>query len=79
MAKRSAPLVVELSTAQLEALLVKLAGALPAETYQLVETLLRTVPKTMVFYDFTGHKSRSLARPGRPNSVADLVRTSQPV
>jgi len=43
MAKRSAPQVVELSTAQLEALLVKLAGALPAETYQLVETLLRTL------------------------------------
>ena len=38
-----------------------------------------TVPKTMVFHDFTGHNSRSLARPGRPNSVADLVRTSQPV
>ena len=45
MAKRSAPLVVELSTAQLEALLVKLAGALPAETYQLVETLLRTLQR----------------------------------
>ena len=43
MAKSSAPQVVELSTAQLEALLVKLAGALPAETYQLVETLLRTL------------------------------------
>ena len=43
MAKSGAPKVVELSTAQLEALLVKLAQALPAETYQLVETLLRTL------------------------------------
>ena len=43
MAKSSAPQVVELSSAQLEALLVKLAQALPAETYQLVETLLRTL------------------------------------
>jgi hypothetical protein len=34
--------VVELSTAQREAWLVKLAGVLPAETYQRVETLLRT-------------------------------------
>ena len=36
--------MVELSTAQLEAWLVKLAGVLPAETYQRVETLLRTLP-----------------------------------
>ena len=43
MAKSGTPQVVELSTAQLEALLVKLAGVLPAETYQLVETLLRTL------------------------------------
>ncbi len=43
MAKGTPPQIVELSTAQLEALLVKLAGALPAETYQLVETLLRTL------------------------------------
>jgi len=43
MAKSRTPQVVELSTAQLEALLVKLAGVLPAETYQLVETLLRTL------------------------------------
>ena len=43
MANRGAPQVVELSAAQLEALLVKLAGALPAETYQLVATILRTL------------------------------------
>jgi transposase len=43
MAKSSAPQVVELGTAQLEALLVQLAGLLPADTYQLVETLLRTL------------------------------------
>jgi len=43
MAKGTPPPIVELSTAQLEALLVKLAGTLPAETYQLVETLLRTL------------------------------------
>ena len=43
MAKDAPPQIVELSTAQLEALLLKLAGALPAETYQLVETLLRTL------------------------------------
>lgn len=43
MAKSRTPQVVELSTAQLEVLLVKLAGVLPAETYQRVETLLRTL------------------------------------
>jgi hypothetical protein len=32
MSKSDAPQVVELSAAQLEALLVKLAGVLPAET-----------------------------------------------
>ena len=53
-----------------------LIGALLAHFGEIAR---RTVPKTMVFYDFTGQKSRSLARPGRPNSVADLVRTSQPV
>ena len=44
MAKSRTPQVVELSTAQREAWLVKLAGVLPAETYQRVETLLRTLP-----------------------------------
>ena len=43
MAKSGVPQVVALSSAQLEALLVKLAGVLPVETYQLVETLLRTL------------------------------------
>ena len=43
MAKGAPAPIVELSTAQLEALLLQLAGALPAETYQLVETLLRTL------------------------------------
>ena len=43
MAKGSGPEVVTLSPSQLEALLVQLAGLLPAETYQLVATLLRTL------------------------------------
>jgi len=43
MAKERAPEVVTLSPSQLEALLVQLSGLLPAETYQLVETLLRTL------------------------------------
>ena len=44
MAKGSGPEVVALNSTQLEELLVKLAGLLPAETYQLVETLLRILP-----------------------------------
>ena len=43
MSKTKAPEVVELSTAQLEELLAKLAQLLPAELYQLVEKLLRTL------------------------------------
>jgi transposase len=43
VAKRSAPEIVTLSPTQLEALLAKLAGLLPAEIYQLVEKLLRTL------------------------------------
>ena len=43
MAKGSSPEVLALSPTQLEELLVKLAGLLPAETYQLVETLLRNL------------------------------------
>jgi transposase len=43
MAKSTAPEIVELSPPQLEELLVKLAGLLPAPTYQLVETLLRNL------------------------------------
>jgi len=47
MAKGSAPEVLALNPTQLEELLVKLAGLLPAETYQLVETLLRTLQWVM--------------------------------
>ena len=42
MAKASAPEVIPLSAAQLEELLVKLAGLVPAETYRLLESVLRT-------------------------------------
>jgi transposase len=42
MAKPSAPEIITLSPPQLEELLAKLAGVLPAETYQLIEKLLRT-------------------------------------
>jgi len=42
MAKAPAPEIVELSTTQLEALLVKLATLVPAETYRLLESVLRT-------------------------------------
>ncbi len=47
MAQGSGPEVVALSPTQLEELLVKLAGLLPAETYQLVQTLLRTLQWVM--------------------------------
>ena len=42
MAKAAAPEIVPLSTAQLDELLVKLAGLVPAETYRLLESVLRT-------------------------------------
>ena len=44
MAKRRAPEVVTLSPTQLEELLAKLAGLLPAEIYQLVEKVLADSP-----------------------------------
>jgi transposase len=47
MSKTRAPEVVELSAAQLEELLAKLAKLLPAELYQLVEKLLRTLQWVM--------------------------------
>ena len=59
MAKSDQPQVVQLSAAQLEELLGKLKGLLPAETYPLVEKLLRTL------HWITGvleHKNPSLAR-----------------
>jgi len=43
MAKSTAPEIVSLSSAQVEELLGKLAPLLPAETYQLVEKILRTL------------------------------------
>ena len=43
MAKPRAPEILSLSPGQLEELLVKLAALLPAETYQLIEKLLRTL------------------------------------
>lgn len=42
MAKASAPEIIPLSTAQLEELLAKLAELVPAETYRLLESILRT-------------------------------------
>ena len=47
MSKANTPEVVELSTAQLEELLAKLAGLLPAELYTLIEKLLRTLQWVM--------------------------------
>ena len=47
MAKKTAPELVTLSPPQLEALLAKLAGVLPAESYQLIEKLLRTLQWVM--------------------------------
>jgi transposase len=47
VAKKSAPEVVTLSPPQLEELLAKLAGVLPAESYQLIEKLLRTLQWVM--------------------------------
>ena len=43
MAKGTPPAIVSLNSAQVEELLVKLAPLLPAETYQLVEKVLRTL------------------------------------
>jgi transposase len=43
MAKSTAPEIVSLSSAQVEELLVKLAPLLPAETYRLLEKVLRTL------------------------------------
>ena len=43
MAKSTAPEMVSLSSAQVEELLVKLTPLLPAETYRLVEKVLRTL------------------------------------
>ena len=43
MAKNAAPEIVSLSSAQVEELLVQLAPLLPAETYRLVEKVLRTL------------------------------------
>jgi transposase len=43
MAKPRAPEILSLSPGQLEELLVKVAALLPAETYQLIEKLLRTL------------------------------------
>ena len=42
MAKGTAPAIVSLSSAQVEELLVQLAPRLPAETYRLVEKIVRT-------------------------------------
>jgi transposase len=47
MAKSTAPEIVTLGPAQVEELLMKLAGLLPAETYQLVEKVLRTLQWVM--------------------------------
>lgn len=47
MAKPRAPEIVTLSSSQLEELLAKLAGMLPAEMYQLLEKLLRTLQWVM--------------------------------
>ena len=47
MAKSCAPAVVTLSPTQLEELLAKLAGLLPAQIYQLVEKSLRTLQWVM--------------------------------
>ena len=47
MAKPRAPEIVSLSPPQLEELLAKLAGLLPAESYQLLEKLLRTLQWVM--------------------------------
>lgn len=43
MAKRQGPEVHQVSSAQVEALLVKLRALLPPETYSLLESLLRTL------------------------------------
>ena len=65
MAKSRAPEVVTLSPTQLEELLAKLAGLLPAEIYQLVEKSLRTLHWVM-------GRHRSQGDQPEPATAADL-------
>jgi transposase len=74
VAKHTAPEVVQLSPAQLEELLVKLAGLLPAEIYQLVEKLLRTLQWLMGLIEA---KDTTIGRLARLIFGAKTEKTSQ--
>ena len=74
MAKGSAPEVVTLSPTQLEELLVKLAGLLPAEIYQLVAKSLRTLHWVMGVIEA---KETSLSRLQRLIFGAKTEKTKQ--
>ena len=75
MAKSTAPEVVSLSSAQVEELLVKLAPLLPAETYRLVEKLLRTLQWLMGAIQA---KETTLGRLARMIFGAKRVQVSHP-
>ena len=74
MAKSRAPEVVTLSPTQLEELLAKLAGLLPAEIYQLVEKSLRTLHWVMGVIEA---KETSLSRLQRLIFGAKTEKTKQ--
>ena len=74
MAKSHAPEVVTLSPTQLEELLGKLAGLLPAEIYQSVEKLLRTLQWVMGLIEA---KETSLSRLQRLIFGAKTEKTKQ--
>jgi transposase len=74
MAKGSAPEIVSLSSAQVEELLVKLAPLLPAETYRLVEKILRTLQWLMGAIEA---KDTTIGRLARMIFGAKTEKTSQ--
>ena len=74
MAKNRAPEIITLSPTQLEELLAKLAGLLPAEMYQLVEKSLRTLHWVMGVIEA---KQTSLSRLQRLIFGAKTEKTQQ--
>jgi len=59
MAQPATPEIIRLSTADLERLLGELRGLLPAKTYELVESLLRTLQWVLALLE---EKTATLAR-----------------
>ena len=74
MAKSRPPEILSLSSPQLEELLVQLAKLLPAETYQLIEKLLRTLQWVMAAIET---KDTTISRLARLIFGAKTEKTSQ--